>query len=65
MSYTIKPLEELNIMDDFLANAIASDTKIGPAFVRALVRGLLQKELGDNIRINGKQRDRCCDQRTP
>ena len=52
MSYTIKPLEELNIMDDFLANAIASDAKIGPAFVRALVRGLLQKELGDNIRIN-------------
>ena len=52
MSYTIKPLEELNIMDDFLANAIASDAKIGPAFVRALVRGLLQKDLGDNVRIN-------------
>ena len=52
MSDVITPFEELNIIDDFLANALAGDEKVGADFVRVLVQGLLQTELGDNIRIN-------------
>ena len=52
MRDTITPFEELNIIDDSLANALAGDEKVGTDFVRVLVQGLLQTELGDNIRIN-------------
>jgi len=29
MNYTIKPFEELDIIDDFLMNAIAADAEVG------------------------------------
>lgn len=51
MEYKIKPFEELDIIDDYMASAAASDTKVGRDFARTLVQGLLQKELG-NIRVN-------------
>lgn len=46
MSYTVKPFEELDIMDDFLMNATAGDREVGEEFYRTLLRGLLQRELG-------------------
>lgn len=37
MGDIITPFEELNIIDDFLANALAGDEKVGADFVRVLV----------------------------
>ena len=51
MSYTTKPFEDLDIMDDFLMNAMADDEEVGETFSRTLLNGLLQKELG-NIQIS-------------
>lgn len=51
MSYTIKPFEDLDIIDDFLMNAVASDEEVGEEFSRLLISGLLQQKL-DKIRIN-------------
>ena len=48
----ITPFEELNIIDDYMANAAASDAKVGKQFARALVEGLLQIKLSENIRVN-------------
>lgn len=50
MSYTIKPFEDLDIMDDFLMNAVANDEEVGEAFCRTLLTSLLQRELG-KVRI--------------
>lgn len=52
MEYKIKPFEELDVIDDYMANAAASDPVVGKAFARALVEGLLQKELGEHVRVN-------------
>ena len=52
MEYRIKPFEELDIIDDYMANAVASDPVVGKDFSRALVEGLLQVELGEHIRVN-------------
>lgn len=52
MEYKIKPFEELDVIDDYMANAAASDPVVGKAFARALVEGLLQKELGEHLRVN-------------
>lgn len=46
MSYTTKPFEELDIMDDFLMNAAADDEEVGEEFSRTLLYGLLQKQIG-------------------
>lgn len=46
MSYTTKPFEDLDIMDDFLMNATADDEEVGEEFSRTLLKGLLQRELG-------------------
>ncbi|MBQ6843436.1 MAG: hypothetical protein IJO60_02245 [Agathobacter sp.] len=50
MSYTIKPFEELDIMDDFLISAAACDEEVGEEFSRTLVNGLLQRNVG-NIQV--------------
>lgn len=47
MSYTTKPFEDLDIMDDFLINAAADDDEVGEEFSRTLLKGLLQRELGE------------------
>lgn len=44
MSYTTKPFEDLDIMDDFLMNVAADDEEVGEEFSRTLLYGLLQKE---------------------
>ena len=46
MSYTKRSFDELNVLDDFLMNAIASDPEVGSAFCRTLLSVLLQKEIG-------------------
>lgn len=50
----MKPFEELDVIDDFLMNALASDDEIGEIFSKTLLKGLLQREVG-NIRINVQQ----------
>ena len=35
--YTIKPLEELDVIDDFLMNAIANDENVSEDFFRTLL----------------------------
>lgn len=50
MSYTKKAFEELDVMDDFLMNAVAADAEIGEDFCRNLLAGLLQRNIG-KIRI--------------
>ena len=46
MNYTIKPFEELDIIDDFLMNAIAADAEVGERFCRVLLSALLQRKIG-------------------
>ena len=50
MSHTKKTLEELDIMDDFLMNAVASNQEVGEAFCKKLLSVLLQKKIG-KVRI--------------
>lgn len=47
MSYTKRNFEDLNVMDDFLMNALASDKETGTDFCRILLSVLLQKPIGD------------------
>lgn len=54
MSYTTKPFEELDIMDDFLMNVTAIDKEVGEEFSRTLLKGLLQREVG-KIQINAQK----------
>lgn len=44
-------LEELNVMDDFLMNAAASDPKGGAEFCRLLLSALLEREIG-KVEVN-------------
>ena len=53
MSYTMKPFEELDIMDDFLTNAIANDEEVREEFFKTLLSVLLQRKIG-RIRINAQ-----------
>lgn len=46
MSYTKRPLEDLNVMDDFLINALACNPEIGVPFCRTLLSVLLQRPIG-------------------
>ena len=46
MAYTKRNLEELNIMDDFLMNAIATDEEVGVPFCREVLSVLLQRKIG-------------------
>lgn len=50
MSYTNKPFEELNVIDDFLMTAVASDEEVGVPFCRAILSVLLQRRIG-KIRV--------------
>lgn len=46
MSYINKPFEELNVMDDFLMNAIAANAEVGEDFCRSLLSVLLGRSIG-------------------
>ena len=50
MSYTNKPFEELDIIDDFLLNLLATDPEVGIPFCRRLLSVLLQRTIGE-IRV--------------
>lgn len=50
MGYTKKPFEELDIIDDFLMNAVATDPEVGEAFCRKTLSVLLQRTIG-NVRV--------------
>ena len=50
MSYIKKPLEELDVIDDFLMNAVATDPEVGEEFCRTILSVLSQKPIG-KIRI--------------
>ena len=54
MSYTTKPFEKLDLLDDFLMNAIACDEQVGIPCCRKLLSVLLQKEIG-KIRITAQK----------
>ena len=46
VTYTKRKLEELNIMDDFLMNALATDEEVGVPFCREILSVLLQRKIG-------------------
>ena len=54
MSYTKKSLDEMDILDDFLMNAVATDAEVGEEFCRTLLSTLLQKKLG-KVRVIGQR----------
>lgn len=54
MGYTKKTLQELNLIDDFLSNAIASNQEIREPFYRLLLSVLLGKEV-KTIRVLAQQ----------
>ena len=54
MSYTIKPFEELDVIDDFLMSALANNEEVGEEFFRTLLSTLLQCKVG-KIRVNAQR----------
>ena len=46
MSYTMKKLEDMDVMDDFLMGQLASDETYGTDFCRIIISTLLQKKIG-------------------
>lgn len=58
MAYTKRSLEELNIMDDFLLNAVTTDEEVGEPFCREILSVLLQREIG-TIRIVPRPLKQC------
>lgn len=46
MGYTNKPFEELDVLDNFLMNAIATDEEVGEAFCRKVLSVLLRRPIG-------------------
>lgn len=40
-----RKFEELNVLDDFLINAIASDLEVGEPFCRTVLSVLLQRKI--------------------
>jgi hypothetical protein len=46
MSYTKKTFEELDVMDDFLMNAVAADPEVGENFCRTVLSVLLNRSIG-------------------
>lgn len=47
MNYHHRPLEELNLMDDFLINAVAADPVVGIPFCQTVLSVLLQRPIGE------------------
>ena len=50
MSYTLKKLEDMDVMDDFLMGQLASNETYGTDFCRIIISTLLQKKIG-NLRV--------------
>lgn len=47
MSYVKRALKELNLLDDFLMGAVASDEEIGPEFCRIVLSTFLGRKIGE------------------
>jgi len=47
MSINYEPFDELDVMSNYLMNALASDPEIGEPFARLLIRKLIGKEVGE------------------
>ncbi|MBD5459360.1 MAG: hypothetical protein HDR26_00225 [Lachnospiraceae bacterium] len=45
-SYYNKPFEELDVLDNFLMNAVAANSEVGEAFCRKVLSVLLQRRIG-------------------
>ncbi len=54
MGYTKKTLQELDLIDNFLSNAIASNSELSEPFYRLLLSVLLGKEL-KTVRVLAQQ----------
>lgn len=54
MGSTKKTLEEMDVIDDFLANAMVADEDVGEDFCRLLLGVLLQRQIG-KLRINAQK----------
>ena len=54
MGYTKRKLEELNVMDDFLMNRLASDSEVGEDFCRVLLSTLLCRKVG-RVRVTAQR----------
>ena len=54
MGNTKKTLEEMDVMDDFLTNAMDADEDDGEDFCRLLLGVLLQRQVG-KLRINAQK----------
>lgn len=46
MGYTRKPLEELDLIDDFLLNEVTTNREVAEPFCKTVLSVLLQKEIG-------------------
>lgn len=46
MGYVKRPLEELNLLDDFLMGAVASNEEMGPEFCRIVLSTFLERDVG-------------------
>ncbi len=46
MRHTKKPLQELNLMDDFLVNAVTTNNEVAEPFCRRVLSVLLQRKIG-------------------
>lgn len=49
MSYTIKPFEDLDIIDDFLMNAAACDDEVGEEFSKTLLKWLNMMKMMEKL----------------
>lgn len=54
MSNTNKTFEELDVIDDFLMNAVATDPEVGEAFCRTILSVLLQRNI-NKLRITAQK----------
>ena len=56
MSYWDKPFEDLDVLDNFLMNAIATNEEVGEAFCRKVLSVLLQRPVGKIGRASCRER---------
>lgn len=54
MSYTMKKLEDMDVMDDFLMERLAADDVCGTDFCRIIISTLLQKKIG-RLRVSAQK----------
>ncbi len=53
-TYVRRPLEDLDLLDDFLMGAVASDEEVGPTVCRKILSTILNREIGE-VRITAQR----------